>query len=210
MPRQERSAATPVQELSTLLELWQWWLKEDYSLDLIVTDPAEQAGQPPTKHHFVFGPCDRREPAADETFHFDEKLEALMDSLHRAEPLPGCHKPARIAGLRIILFNQDIAYQASLETGPNKVEIVFDLSSVAFGKGRVPGYVRAVRMGRKWLIRPRHPEIVSLAGFEGDIEECLREIFLAASVAPHPYQEYIDANKEQYDQAMAAGRRIPE
>ncbi|MGJ5816649.1 hypothetical protein [Paludibaculum fermentans] len=210
MPRQERSAATPVQELSTLLELWQWWLKEDYSLDLIVSDPSGQEGVPPVRHHYVFGAFDRREPASGEIFHFDSRLEELMDSLHRGEPLPGCNKPARIAGIRIVLFNQDVAYQASLETGPNKVEIVFDLSSVAFGKGRVPGYVRAVRMGRKWLIRPRHPEIVSLAGFEGDIDECLREIFLAASVAPHPYQEYIDVNKEQYEQALAGGRRIPE
>lgn len=210
MPRHERSAATPVQELSTLLELWQWWLKEDYSLDLVVTDPAPEPTASPTRHHYVFGPCDRREPAADEVFHFDENLTQLQDLLHRSLPLPGCRKPARIAGIRIVVFNQDLAYHVTLETGPNKAEIHFEVRSMAFGKGRIPDYVKAVRMGRKWLIRPRHPEIVSLAGFEGDIDECLREIFLAAAAAPHAYQEYIDANKEQYQQALDGARRIPE
>lgn len=210
MPRPDRSATTPIQDLSALLELWRWWLKEDYAVDLTVTDPAPEHAAPATRHHYLFGTYEPRPAAADEVMHSDESVDTVLDTLHRAEPLPGCRKPARISGTRIAVFNQDLAYLAALQTGPQKVEIHFELRSQAFQKGRIPDYATVVRLGRKWLIRPHHPEIASLAGFEADIDECLREIFLAASSGSHPYQSYIDANPDAYRQALAGPRRLPD
>ena len=207
MSKGERSAVSPLAELAEIAELWSWWLKDSYSLDVQIEDTG--ADGTPEIHHFVFGPAQTRDAATGEQFHQHVDLKELIAALRNGEAPPGCVMPPRASSARMHLFSEDLIYTATLDAAGPRLAMNFELRSAAFHKGRIPRYVSAVRLGRKWNLHAGHPEVQSLASFEGTMEECLREIFLAGSAAPHPYQSYIDADPIFYREALKIPRRIP-
>jgi hypothetical protein len=204
MSKDVRKTAAPVVDLADLLELWEWWLSQEYSLDLRV----EETHQAKTiTHHYVFGPCDHRAPAPGEHLIYNQDLKQLIASLRAGEALPGCLKPPQNGAIEARLFNQDLLYRLVPEANLKPMRL--EVQSAAFHKGRIPNYVTFTRVERKWRLRSGHPNMWAIDTFEGVLEECLREVFLAANIAPHPYQDYIDANAEAHQQALAAPRQLP-
>ena len=204
MSKDVRKSAAPVTDFADLLDLWEWWLSQEYSLDLRVEET--DAGKT-LIHHYVFGPCEHREAAPTEVFHYSQDLKELIAHLRAGKNLPGCLRPPLNDAVEARLFNQDLLYRLVPEANLKTMRL--ELQSAAFHKGRIPNYVVFTRVGRKWRTRSGHPNMWAIDTFEGVLEECLREVFLAANIAPHPYQDYIDANPEAHQQALAGPRHLP-